>query len=213
MPSPRLHRDPHQVELKLGRLEEHHVAPLTRYVEALRGERPEGAIPYFDPEEAGTRARVLLLLEAPGRRAALDGGSGFVSADNNDQTAANMWMLLREAGIDRAREITTWNVVPWYIGDGQRIRAARGDDLNAGRRAVEGLLGLLLDLRAVVLLGRKAQASWRRMRIKPLLHLTECPHPSPLSINTTPGARGEILAALEEAKRIAGDGPAMSRPI
>lgn len=94
--------------------------PLTDFVERLRTSKPESAVPYFDPTEAGVEALILLLLEAPGRRSALEAGSGFVSSD--DQTAQNMWHLLRDAGIDRARDVVTWNVVPWYIGDGTKIR-------------------------------------------------------------------------------------------
>ena len=42
--------------------------------------------PAFDPTDAGTDARVLFVLEAPGPKAATGKGSGFISADNNDQT-------------------------------------------------------------------------------------------------------------------------------
>ena len=201
MTPPRLHRDLHEVELKQARLEEPHIEPLTRYVEALRREKPETAIPYFDPAEAGVTASILLLLEAPGRRAALERGSNFVSPDNNDQTAANMWQFLQDAGIERSKDIVTWNVVPWYIGDGTKIRAARSSDLQDGRDAVERLLDLLPKLKVVVLLGRKAQASWKRLHVKATVPTIECPHPSPLVININPEARGQILEALLDAKR------------
>ena len=202
MDTPRLHRDPRQVELKLARLKDPHVAPLTRYVEALRRDKPGAAIPYFDPAEAGVNTSILLLLEAPGRRAALERGSNFVSPDNDDQTAHNMWLLLRDAGIDRAGELVTWNVVPWYIGDGKKIRAAASSDLREGRVAVEQLLDLLPQLRVVVLLGRKAQASWRRLKLDKDVRTIDCPHPSPLVINTTPGAREQILNVLLAAKAV-----------
>ena len=101
-----------EVERKLALLNEPHVAPLTALVEKLRAQHPEASIPYFDPTEAGTGARILILLEAPGRRSALEKGSGFVSPDNNDETAKNLWTLLREAGISRSTEVVAWNVVP-----------------------------------------------------------------------------------------------------
>ncbi|HYN35948.1 MAG TPA: uracil-DNA glycosylase [Actinomycetota bacterium] len=202
MSPPRLHRDPQEVQLKRARLTLPHIATLTQYVEALRASKPDALIPFFDPAEAGTGARILLLLEAPGKRAAPPHGSGFVSPDNNDQTAQNMWLLLQDAGVDRSRDVVTWNVVPWYIGDGRKIRAAKSDDLHEGREAVQRLLDLLPDLRVVVLLGRKAQASWKRLKIKPRVATIECPHPSPLVINTTPGARELILSALVEARSL-----------
>jgi uracil-DNA glycosylase len=203
MSPPRLHRDPLQLELKRARLHEPHVAPLTRYTEELRSQRPDAAIPCFDPAEAGVNARVLLLLEAPGPRAALERGSGFVSPDNDDQTAHNMWLLLRDAGIDRSKEVVTWNVVPWYIGDGNKIRGARASDLRDGQEAVERLLELLPSLKVVVLLGRKAQSAWRRLRLQALLPTLECPHPSPLVLNTTPGARDLVLSTLIQARQMA----------
>ncbi len=94
-----------------------HVAPLTDFVGHLRALHPGAAVPYFDPTEAGTEATILGLFEAPGPKAAPPVGSGFVSADNNDQTAQNVWVLLRDAGIDRRSEYVAWNVVPWYVGN------------------------------------------------------------------------------------------------
>lgn len=153
MSPPRLHRDAREVERKRARLTEPHVAALTQYVEALKVAKPDAQIPFFDPAEASIGARILLLLEAPGRRSAPPMGSGFVSPDNNDQTAQNMWLLLRDAGIDRARDVVTWNVVPWYIGDEQKIREATREDLRESQDAIERLIGLLPQLRVVVLLG------------------------------------------------------------
>lgn len=80
------------------------------------------------------RAPILLLLEAPGAKATRErGGSGFVSPDNNDGTAQNMWELLAEAGYDRGADVVTWNVVPWYIGSESKIRPADSEDLLQAR--------------------------------------------------------------------------------
>ncbi len=174
------------------------VAPLTDFVEQLRREYADRWIPYFDPTEAGVSAKILLLLEAPGARSALERGSGFVSPDNNDQTASNMWHLLQEAGVDRAVDVVTWNVVPWYLGDGKKIRAAQSEDLFEARAATEELLGLLPQLRVAVLLGKPASKAWAVLGLD--LDSIEAPHPSPLNLNTRPSARAEILKALIEAK-------------
>jgi hypothetical protein len=68
----RTNADPDEVARKLSLLEEPHIAPLTAYVRRL-GERRDGdgddSIPWFDPTEAGVGARILMLFEAPGRRA------------------------------------------------------------------------------------------------------------------------------------------------
>ncbi len=102
---PRTNREPGEVARKLALLDSPHVAPLTDFVRRLRASRAgDESIPWFDPTDAGVRARILLLLEAPGRRATAKQGSGFVSADNDDPTAENAWHLYREAGIDRATD-------------------------------------------------------------------------------------------------------------
>lgn len=109
------------------------------------------------PTEAGVEAHILMLFENPGRRADAARGSGFISADNDDKSAENMWHLLREAGIDRRRDIVAWNIVPWYLGDERRIGAVRTSDIAAARPALLELLRLLPQLRVVILFGRKAQ--------------------------------------------------------
>lgn len=196
--APRTNREPAEIERKISLLHTPHVAPLTEFVERLRASKPEAAVPYFDPTEAGIAARVLLLLEAPGRRSALEGGSGFVSPDNDDQTAQNMWHLLRDAGIDRGRDVVTWNVVPWYIGGGSKIRATRPSDLEEAREATRELLSLLPSVCVVVLLGIPAATAWRALDFN--LEAIEAWHPSPLNLNTRPERRDEIMLALVEAR-------------
>jgi uracil-DNA glycosylase len=160
-------------------------------------------VPDFDPTEAGTDAPILLLLEAPGPKATRErGGSGFVSPDNNDGSAENMWRLLREAGVDRRREIATWNVVPWYIGTDRKIRPAGSADLLQGRPYIDELVSLLPGLRAVVLIGRHAALAWSRLGID--IKAVTAPHPSPQNLNTRPHYRLAILEALAEARAIAG---------
>lgn len=192
-------RDPREVERRKSLLRAPHVAALTDYVDRLRVAHPGALVPNFDPTEAGIRASILGLFEAPGPRAAPPAGSGFVSADNNDQTARNIWTLLREAQIDRRAEYVAWNVVPWYLGDGTRIRAARESDLNEAREALEDLLSLLPSLRIAVLFGKPAARAWKL--IGPEIDAIEAPHPSPLNVNTRPEVRAQIQSALEEARR------------
>lgn len=159
-------------------------------------------MPDFDPTEAATAAPILLLLEAPGPKATSErGGSGFVSPDNNDGTAENMWHLLCCAGIDRATDVVTWNVVPWYIGDDRRIRPADSRDLLDGRPYIEELIRLLTRLEVVVLLGQHARHGWERLRFP--TRALAAPHPSPTNLNTRPHHRAEVLETLRKAHRTA----------
>jgi hypothetical protein len=210
--APRAHRETANVERKLARLREPHIIPLTRFVERLRNQRGGGeVVPWFDPYEAGTATRILALLEAPGAKStgaegprAKAKGSGIISCDNNDQTAANMWALLRDAGIDREREFTAWNIVPWYLGTDQKISHPRVSDLNESAPALHELISLLPDLQVVVLLGKNAAKGWKRAATDIKILTIEAPHPSPLVLNGRPQNREAILKALLEAKRIGG---------
>lgn len=72
-------------------------------------------LPHFDPAEAGTSARALLLLEAPVPNTVPEwGGSGFISVDNNDPTAQNVWQTRNEVGLHE--HTLAWNIVPWVLG-------------------------------------------------------------------------------------------------
>lgn len=176
--------------------------PLTEHVERLRVDRGADCVPYFDPTEAGVDAPILLLLEAPGPKATVErGGSGFVSPDNNDGTAENMWHLMREAGVDRRTDVVTWNVVPWYIGGDTKIRPAESDDLLDARPYIAEMLTLLDSLRAVVLIGKHAARGWERLGLN--LPTVLAPHPSPQNLNTRPHCRAQIRDALVEARRLA----------
>lgn len=197
--APRSNKDPDELARKHRLLSAPRIAPLAAHVQRIRAERGADRVPDFDPTEAGVEAPILLVLEAPGAKATRErGGSGFVSADNNDGTAENMWRFLREAGLDRRREVVTWNVVPWYIGSDRKIRPADSDDLLEARRYIRELRELLPALKVVVLIGKNAARGWARLGFD--LPTIEAPHPSPQNLNTRPHHRQKILDALIEAK-------------
>lgn len=60
-----------------------HVHGLAQFVQRMREAKgPDHAIPDFDPLDGGADARLLYLLEAPGRRAV---ASGLISRNNPDE--------------------------------------------------------------------------------------------------------------------------------
>jgi uracil-DNA glycosylase len=145
---------------RLRMLELPHMAALTRYVRHLRSTSPaDYRIPYFDPCDGGSKASVLLLLEAPGARAV---ESGFVSRNNPDPTAKNMCDLLSSASLPRGRSVL-WNVVPWYVGSATKIRPVSASDINAASRHLEKFLSLLPALQVLVLVGLKARSIASRL--------------------------------------------------
>lgn len=191
MDRPKLLGESNALALRLSQINEVHIAPLTQFVRRLRQNMdPNAAIPFFDPLDGGVNAEVLFLLEAPGPKAK---NSGFVSMNNPDETAKNFFEISREAGINRKR-IVIWNTVPWYIGEEGRIRPANTTDIVAGITSLYNLLNLLPKLRAIVLVGKKAQKTEAHIRkIAPYLKVFTSPHPSPMFVNRSPGNRDFLL--------------------
>ena len=152
-----------------------HVKPLSDYLASLRailGEQYH--IPNFDPCDGGIQARVLLLLEAPGPKAV---ESGFVSSNNPDPTARNLWHLVHNAEIDRT-DTLIWNIVPWYVGSGKQIRPVNNSDVKQALPYLKDLLALLPRLQMVVLVGRKAQSAAPKIRLLTLLPMRHTYHMS-----------------------------------
>jgi uracil-DNA glycosylase len=195
---PKLLGQPEALASRLEEIDQPHIAPLTAFVRRLRASvGADAAIPFFDPWDGGINAEVLFLLEAPGPKAR---NSGFISRNNPDETAKNFFELLSEAGIPRKSSVL-WNVVPWYIGTGTKIRPANTPDIASGLKSLEELLNLLPRLREIVLVGRKAQKAEDYIRkIRPLLIIEKSPHPSPMFINQKTGNREVLLNRLRRVK-------------
>ncbi len=197
---PKLLADPQARIQRRAQLQESHIARLTKFVGALRREYgPRMSIPDFDPWDGGVDGEILYLLEAPGPQAV---ASGFVSRNNPDETAKNFFQLNAEAKIPRKRTVT-WNVVPWYIGNSEGIRAAKRTDLEQGAHLLPKLLSLLPKLRAVVFVGRKSEdARGTVMEQLPNVKIFFCPHPSPQCLNTSPANRQRLLDVLREVAAV-----------
>lgn len=154
--------------------------------------------PAFDPTDAGTDARVMFVLEAPGPKSATTKGSGFISADNNDQTATNIWQARTDARlIDGCIQA---NIVPWYLGTASVKPTPL--ELADGSIRLRYLIDLLPSLDTVVLCGDYARQGWRRyvagLFDGPGPVVIETHHPSPQSLNFGT-RRAEFTAAVARA--------------
>ncbi len=190
--------DTNAIKSREAQLELPHIAALTDFVVKLRNTMgPDAYIPYFDPWDGGIDAEVLFLLEAPGPKT---WESGFVSRNNPDETAKNFFELNNEVGLDRKRTVI-WNIVPWYIGTENKIRPANSDDIALGMKSIVELLRLLSNLKAIVLVGRKAQSAEKLVReIAEHLAIFKSPHPSPMFINRKPENRNKLREKWHEVK-------------
>ena len=180
----------------MARLQEPHISPLTAFVERIRktaDPHSPGWVPYFDPKCGGTGAQVLMLLESPGPKVSQ---TQFVSADNPDGTAENMSCLLKLAGRSRSK-ILLWNIFPWQLS-AERVVTPTNQHLLEAVPATLELLTLLPELKAIVLVGRKAEAGWEHaaVPVNPAIEILRCPHPSPTSFNTNHKAAALALSVL-----------------
>ncbi|MGC4043031.1 MAG: uracil-DNA glycosylase [Armatimonas sp.] len=176
-------------ERRTALLYEPHIMPLVAHLKGVRkamGSNYE--MPSFDPLDGGIHARALFLLEAPGPKAV---GSAFISRNNPDPTARNLCELLASAGIAR-KDTLIWNIVPWYVGDGEgRIRAVTPSDIGSALPHLKSLLELLPELRVIVLVGKKAQSAASEIRLMSEVPLVMTHHPSARVFNVWPEKRGE----------------------
>jgi hypothetical protein len=186
-------KDPLVIQRRRAQLSDPHIAPLTVYVGQLRA-MGLGEVPDFDPFDGGVNARVLFLLEKPGPMTAAEGGSGFISRNNNDPTAAAAFDFMTQAGLPR-EETVSWNLVPWWNG----TRSINSIELQRGFEALSGLIQLLPRLLAVVLVGKKAgRYSSYFSENHPHLKIFASFHPSPLVKASNPEKWKQI--PLEWAK-------------
>ena len=189
---------PDERQRRIALLNQSHIAPLAKYLADIKAEHAEKDLPCFDPCDGGVGAKVLFLLEAPGPKAV---GSTFISRNNPDPTARNMCDLFQEAGISRS-DTVIWNIVPWYVGDGDRIRAVNNDDIRQSLPYVEGLLSLLLNLKVIALVGKKAQSAKSQIRQLTSLPIIDTPHPSATNFNTRPHQKDEMRELIREIAAI-----------
>ena len=169
-----------------------HIAPLNEWVQREAAKR-RLSIPWFDPGDAGTEARVMFLLESPGPMSDAGKGSGIISVDNDDLTAANLWSLRRDAGL--ADNVAVhWNGVPWYLGS---VTAPTESERKRGIGLLKSLLPLFPNLEVVVPMGNAAKQVWAMYCIEKPNNLAVVPtwHPSGRGI-AAPGRRAEVERAL-----------------
>ena len=160
---------------------------------------PQGAaetVPWFDPDGGGDTAALLFLMQDPSEVAT---GTGFVSPDNDDPSARNTTIACARAGVPPRGKVH-WNVFPHWVNVVKRGRPVDitrpPQSYTEARAAAVQFLGELLHerlprLRAIVLLGRHAQAGWSNYiagggslpdGVSPPL---ECPSCSPQAWNNT----------------------------
>lgn len=132
-----------------------HVEPINRLVDSLC-QVGRGWMPYVAPMYGGVNARLVSLLRDPGPMTQTEGGSGFLSMENDDATAEAICNYFGEANIT-AEKVVPWNIFPWYVN-----RVPTTSEIDAGLEPLRALIELLPMLRVVMLHGGSAHQGWRR---------------------------------------------------
>ncbi|WP_141547986.1 uracil-DNA glycosylase [Nocardia farcinica] len=189
-------RDPVHRESQLAHRYDPHVAPINRLVDDLREEsgRP---LPHVAPACGGVHARVLVLCHDPGPPARQVTGSGMLSLENDDPAAERLHAIVGRAGLT-VLDLVPWNIHPWYLE-----HSTDPPDLDGGLAALDRLLALLPELRAVVAHGRDVRNAWQdvtRLRPRSLPTLIETYDPDRRELWTPDAAeRAGREAHLREA--------------
>ncbi|GEM49782.1 uracil-DNA glycosylase [Deinococcus cellulosilyticus] len=195
-------RDPEQVAARLKMRDLPHIQPLLQWLESRKEslteqlQTPEVHLPLFDPLSGGIHTQVLLLLSDPGNRASAAKGSGFISCDNHDQTARNVFTALKESELPRG-QVMCWNVVPWHKASQEPPTRA---EVRIGVRELQDLLTLLPELKVVVLHGGMAQKGWTLLpeEVQARYRVFEVGHPSARNYNIRPQERAKQLQVYRE---------------
>jgi len=184
-------------ELRFKLLGDPHVKPLTDFVTQIRNAKKIGSeIPFFDPFDGGIEARVLFVLEAPGPKSIQ---SGFISCNNPDETAKNMFHFIHNSGFSRG-EIALWNIVPWYIGNGTKIRKPKRSEIKEGLSWLVKLVELFKKLDAIIFVGNNAASIMSTEEISAKIKRFHIPHPSPLFVNRRAENKLRIVELLTNAR-------------
>ena len=190
--------EPEVLARRIELLNQPHVDPLSRYTEALSQRTRE--VPYFDPFDGGCSAKVLVLLESPAK---LLSRPRFVSRDNPVPAQRNLKRFLHEAGLPRYQSVL-WNVFPWLPDSAHGMRRPlTPQDIDRGIDELPALLGLLPELRVIVLAGRKSQRAVLKLgHLSASCLILTMPHPSPLAVCVSPDVALEIVKTLRQAAQV-----------
>ncbi len=189
-------RDPEALQRRIALLNQPHIGPLTQYADALSAR--SNAVPYFDPLDGGCEAKVLVLLESPARLASRP---RFVSLDNPVPAQRNLKRFFGEAGLPR-RQTVLWNVFPWLPASNGPRQTLTISEIERGIGELPSLIGLLPDLRVIILAGRKAQGAFSMLTNLPGSPVVlTMPHPSPLAVCRFPNVAIDIVETLKRAAR------------
>lgn len=133
-----------------------HIAPISYLIDTIAEAENSPGLPYNDPLFGGVNAEMLFVLKSPQADAdpALF-GTRFLSVDNNDEGAENMFHALAANHIDRSRCLA-WNICPFPTSG----NTPSDSEISRAAPYTRQLIAMLPNLKVVVLLGGPARQGW-----------------------------------------------------
>ena len=139
-----------------------HIRPLNEWVD--RQITPKRWMPYVSPIHS-TKAHVLSVVRDPGPATHWEGHfgdtdtrRGFLSLENDDETAAESLRLVTEVGGLDTADVCPWNAHPFYVTHDKALTA---NEIGEGSKYLKLLLReVLTDVIVIVLQGTEAKKAW-----------------------------------------------------
>jgi hypothetical protein len=118
---------------------------------------PEYRVPYVAPHYGASTALILALSSNPGPMAGGAKGSGMLSRENNDGSAARMGNIYSTVGLSDDH-VVPWNAYPWHVHD-THPNGLPNNLIDEGLQPLKRLLDLHPNIRAIVAHGGDAHRS------------------------------------------------------
>lgn len=150
-----------------------HVAPVNDLVDKLR--RGGVFVPYAHQNQGGVHAPVLSVLRDPGDATQV---TQVLCADHPDPTSRRQRELMAQVGLTMT-DICPWNAHPWMLPG----REPSVEDVAAGAVVLADLLGMMTNLRVLLLQGEHARWAWamvssfRPRYARPIFEVVTTCHP------------------------------------
>ncbi|TFC36229.1 uracil-DNA glycosylase [Cryobacterium sp. TMT2-42-4] len=106
--------DPAFRDDQMSRIDEPQVRAINALCDELMLEKPQFSVPYIAPHYGASTAVILALSSNPGPQAGGAKGSGMLSRENNDGSAARMSDIYETVGLTDD-QIVPWNAYPWHV--------------------------------------------------------------------------------------------------
>ena len=156
--------DPAFREDQMNRIREPQVRAINAFCDRLMKELPGFFVPYIAPHYAASTAVIIALSSNPGPQAGGAKGSGMLSRENNDGSAARMGDIYESVGLIDD-QIVPWNAYPWHVHE-THPNGLPNNLIDDGLDALKRVLDLHPNIHSIVAHGGDAHRSVRQFMSK-----------------------------------------------